>query len=202
MARIPINDENEAVAQEQPPEQPDPQPAQRDPRASNSPGDGQRNEASGQRNESKELAELRAERDSLFERLARATAEYKNSQRRMQADADQRLQYANSSLIKALLPVIDNFERALSVDPDKTDPRSLLKGMQIVHDQWMAVLKQQQVEEIAPQPGTPFDPSQHEALMQQESTYAVPTVTQLMQKGYAMHGRTLRPAQVAVSKSV
>ena len=195
MARIPINDDDEAVAQEQLPEQPDPQPAPQEPRASAP-------RADGQRNESKELAELRAERDSLFERLARATAEYKNSQRRMQADADQRLQYANSSLIKALLPVIDNFERALSVDPDKTDPRSLLKGMQIVHDQWMAVLKQQQVEEIAPQAGTPFDPSQHEALMQQESTYAVPTVTQLMQKGYAMHGRTLRPAQVAVSKSV
>ena len=193
MARIPINDENEAMAEEQPFEQPDPQP-QPDQRASNSPGD-------GQRSESNELAALRAERDSLFERLARATAEYKNSQRRMQADADQRLQYANSSLIKALLPVIDNFERALSVDPEKTDPRSLLKGMQIVHDQWMAVLKQQQVEEIAPQAGTPFDPSQHEALMQQDSTYTVPTVTQLMQKGYAMHGRTLRPAQVAVSKT-
>jgi molecular chaperone GrpE len=149
-----------------------------------------------------ELESLRAERDSLYERLARATAEFKNSQRRLQTDLDQRVQYANSTLIKALLPVIDNFERALSVDPDKTDPRTLLKGMQIVHDQLMAVLKQQQVEEIAPAAGTPFDPSQHEALMQQESTYAVPTVTQLMQKGYAMHGRTLRPAQVAVSKSV
>jgi len=156
------------------------------------------NEAGG----ADELQALRAERDSLYERLARATAEFKNSQRRLQTDLDQRVQYANSTLIKALLPVIDNFERALSVDPEKTDPRTLLKGMQIVHDQWMAVLKQQQVEEIAPAAGTPFDPSQHEALMQQESTYAVPTVTQLMQKGYAMHGRTLRPAQVAVSKSV
>src|SRR5437764_2473507 len=192
MARIPINEQNEAVDQE--PMGNAQQPAPEEPRPS-TPGDGQRSESS-------ELATLRAERDSLFERLARATAEYKNSQRRMQADADQRLQYANSSLIKALLPVIDNFERALSVDPDKTDPRTLLKGMQIVHDQWMSVLKQQQVEEIAPEPGTPFDPSRHEALMQQDATYPVPTVTQLLQKGYAMHGRTLRPAQVAVSKSV
>ena len=78
------------------------------------------------------------------------------------------MQYANQSLIKSLLPVIDNFERALAVDPAKADAASILKGMQIVHDQWLAVLKQQQVEEIAPQPGTPFDPTRHEALMQQD----------------------------------
>ena len=149
-----------------------------------------------------ELTALRAERDSLFDRLARATAEFKNSQRRLQQDLEQRTQYANSSLIKSLLPVIDNFERALLVDPTKTDTASVLKGLQIVHDQLMAVLRQQHVEEIAPTPGVPFDPSQHEALLQQDSIYKTPTVVQLMQKGYTLHGRTLRPAQVAVSKSV
>ena len=102
---------------------------------------------------------------------------------------------------KRLLPVIDNFERALTVDPAKTDTVSVLKGLQIVHDQLMSVLRQQQVEEIAPPAGTPFDSSRHEALMQQDSIYKTPTVVQLMQKGYALHGRTLRPAQVAVSKS-
>ena len=145
---------------------------------------------------------LKAERNSLYERLARATAEFKNSQRRLEQDLDQRTQYANSSLIKALLPVIDNFERGLAVDSTKTDTTSVLKGLQIVHDQLMSVLRQQQVEEIAPAPGTPFDPSRHEAIMQQDSTYTTPTVVQLLQKGYGLHGRTLRPAQVAVSKSV
>ena len=149
-----------------------------------------------------ELDKVRAERDSLFDRLARATAEFKNSMKRLEQDVDQRAQYANSTLIKNLLPVIDNFERALAVDPAKADAASILKGMQIVHDQWMTVLKQQQVEEVAPAPGTPFDPSQHQALMQQEAVYPVPTVVQLLGKGYALHGRTLRPAQVAVSKSV
>jgi molecular chaperone GrpE len=148
-----------------------------------------------------ESQRIRAERDSLFDRLARATADFKNSQKRLEQEMDQRVQYANSSLIKSLLPVIDNFERALAVDPTKADAASILKGMQIVHDQWMNVLKQQQVEEIAPAPGTPFDPNQHQAVMQQEATYPVPTVTQLLAKGYALHGRTLRPAQVAVSKS-
>lgn len=145
---------------------------------------------------------LKTDRDSLYDRLARATAEFKNSQRRLQQDLEQRTAYANSSLIKSLLPVIDNFERALAVDGSKSDAASVLKGLQIVHDQLMSVLRQQQVEEIAPPAGVPFDPSQHEALMQQDSIYKTPTVVQLMQKGYMLHGRTLRPAQVAVSKSV
>ena len=148
-----------------------------------------------------DLEKLQAERDALFERLARVSAEFRNSQRRLEQEKEQAVQYANSVLLKALLPVLDNLERALAVDPNTTDAASILKGMQILYDQWMNVLKQQKVEPIAPEPGTPFDPNQHEALMQQDSEYTSPTVTQLFQKGYALHGRTLRPAQVAVSRS-
>jgi molecular chaperone GrpE len=145
---------------------------------------------------------LQQERDSLYERLARATADYQNSRKRLETEMDQRQQYANASLIKSLLPVIDNFERALAVDVGKADPASILKGLQVVHDQWLTVLKDQDVEVIAPQPGTPFDPQKHQALMQQAGQeYKEPTVTQLLQKGYALHDRTLRPASVAVSKS-
>jgi molecular chaperone GrpE len=143
---------------------------------------------------------VRAERDMLYEKLARAQADFQNSRKRIQAEADQRLQYANANLIKSLLPVIDNFERALAQDPSKTDAATLLKGMQIVHDQWLNVLKQQQVQEIAPQPGETFDPTRHEALMQQPSEHPDGSVVQLLQKGYALHDRTLRPAQVSVSK--
>ena len=151
-----------------------------------------------------EFERIRAERDMLFEKLARAQADFTNSRRRLQQESDQRAQYANASLIKSLLPVIDNFERALAQDPSKTDAATLLKGMQIVHDQWLNVLKQQQVEEIAPQPGEAFDPTRHEALMQQDAPqYAGKgqTVVQVLQKGYALGERVLRPAQVAVSRS-
>jgi molecular chaperone GrpE len=88
------------------------------------------------------------------------------------------------------------------VDPAKTDSAAILKGLQLVHDQWMQVLKSQLVEEIAPEPGTPFDPNKHAAVMQQpDSKYKDPTVTQMLQKGYALGDRVLRPAQVAVSKT-
>lgn len=149
-----------------------------------------------------EVEKLRAERDDLFQRMARLQAEFINSRRRLEAETDQRFQYANTNLIKALLPVIDSFERALAVDPQKADASGILKGMQIVHDQLMKVLGEHFVQEIAPEPGTPFDPSKHEALMQQaDEQYDEPTVTQLLQKGYALRDRTLRPAQVAVSKT-
>src|SRR5678815_5044936 len=149
-----------------------------------------------------DVTKLQEERDALFERLARTQADFKNAQKRLEADADQRAQYANSAMIKSLIPAIDNFERALSVDPSKADAAGILKGLQIVHDQLIKVLRDQKVEEIAPQSGERFDPTRHEALMQQEAPqYDEPSVTQLLQKGYALHGRTLRPAGVAVSRT-
>ena len=188
MSRVPINDEDNT----------DPGPAPPDEEVLEA--EDERRRAGGP--ESNEMLQLRAERDDLYQRLARAQADYQNSRKRLEADVEQRLQYANAQLIKALLPVIDNFERALAVDAARTDAAAILKGMQIVHDQLMKVLGEHHVEEIAPDPGTPFDPARHEALMQQPAEqYDEPTVTQLLQKGYALRDRTLRPAQVAVSKT-
>lgn len=152
-----------------------------------------------------EFAKVKAERDDFYNRLARATADFKNTQKRLQDEFDQRVKYANQSLIKELLPVIDNFERALAVDPEKVEARKILTGLQLVHDQWLSTLKQNKVEEIAPQPGEVFDPTRHEALMQNEAPPEFAgmgtIVLNLFQKGYALHGRTLRPAQVVVSKA-
>ena len=149
-----------------------------------------------------DLRKLQEERDALFEQVARVQADFRNAQKRLESEKQQAVQFANSRLITSLLPVIDNFERALEQDPSKVDAVTIMKGMQIVHDQFINVLKQQNVEVLAPEPGTPFDPNQHQALMQQPSDkYQEPTVTQLMQKGYSQHGRVLRPAAVAVSKT-
>jgi molecular chaperone GrpE len=185
MTRIPIDDDEQ---------QPQDQVLEGEPPAQGGGG------AGGAGGDANEFERVRAERDMLFEKLARAQADFTNSRRRLQQESDQRAQYANASLIKSLLPVIDNFERALAQDPSKTDAATLLKGMQIVHDQWLNVLRQQEVQEIAPQPGEAFDPTRHEALMHQPSEHPDGAVVQVLQKGYALHDRTLRPAQVSVSK--
>src|SRR6478609_1654568 len=105
--------------------------------------------------DSNEITKLRAERDQLYQSLARAQADFQNSRRRLEADKEQAVQYANSTLLKSLLPVIDNFERALAVDAGKADAGSILKGLQLVHDQLMAELQSNGVEVVAPEPGTP-----------------------------------------------
>lgn len=149
-----------------------------------------------------DLDAMKAERDQLYQKLARVQADFTNSRRRLEQDFDQQLMYANENLIKSLLPVIDNFERALLVDPATTDSGSIQKGLQLVHDQLMDVLKKFNVEAVSPEVGTPFDPSKHQAVMQQPSEeYAEPTVTQLYQKGYVFNNRALRPASVVVSKA-
>jgi molecular chaperone GrpE len=182
MTRIPIDDPND-------PQRPADAPQ---------PGAG---DVPGGADDGNEIIQLRSERDQLYERLARATAEFKNTQRRLETEFEQRAQYANTSLLKSLLPPIDSFERALAQDPAKVDAATLLKGLQISHDQLMSVLRQQKVEPIAPKPGDPFDPTLHEAVMQQPTdAYPEPAVTMLLEKGYALQGRTLRPAKVAVSK--
>jgi molecular chaperone GrpE len=151
--------------------------------------------------EASEIEKLRAERDELFERLARATADFKNSQKRLQADKHLAVQFANSALIKSLLPIIDNFERVLAQDPAKVDSATMLKGMQIVYDQFVAELRKQHVEAIAPNRGDVFDPNLHQAVMQEVSTeFPQNTVMQVLSKGYLHHDRILRPAMVSVSK--
>ena len=140
---------------------------------------------------------LRDERDKLMY----AVAESQNMRKRLEAEKEQAVQYANQALIRTLIPIIDNFERALAVDPAKTDAASVLKGLQLVHDQLMKELEKQNVEVIDPKPGTPFDPTRHEALMEQPNPNLKPgTVAQALTRGYALKGRTLRPASVMIVK--
>lgn len=147
-----------------------------------------------------EIERLTLEKQQLFERLARAQAEFQNSRRRLEQDQEQALQYANQSLLRTLLPLMDNLERAVAVDATKVDAASILQGVTVVRDQFEAMLKAQRIDIVAPKPGDPFDPARHEALLQQPSEHPEGHVSMLLNKGYALMGRTLRPAQVAVSK--
>ncbi|MGF1632855.1 MAG: nucleotide exchange factor GrpE [Phycisphaerae bacterium] len=147
-----------------------------------------------------EIERLRAEKDAAFEKMARVQAEYQNSRRRLDTEFAQRLQIASAELIRAILPVIDNFERGLAVDPATASTESILQGLQGVHDQMLEVLARQGVERVSPEAGTPFDPNEMEALMQESAEGEPNHVTRVFQPGYKINGRPLRPAQVAVSK--
>jgi len=148
------------------------------------------------------LAALRAERDDLLGRLQRVSADYANFQKRVQRDVELAREFANESLLKALLPIFDDMERALAAakaHPD--DTATLVTGMQMVHDNALstAVAFGLAVIDAA---GKPFDPSLHAALLQQPSDDVPPqTVLNEVQKGYTLKGRLLRPAQVIVSKA-
>lgn len=148
------------------------------------------------------LEAAEAERDDLLARLQRVSADYMNYQKRAQRDLQQARLFANEDLIKALLPVIDDMERALAAAREnhgEDDP--LFMGMQLVHDKAIDTLGRFGVKVIEAE-GKPFDPDSHTAMMQQPVDDCEPnTVLQEVQRGYQLRGRTIRPAAVVVSKS-
>ena len=145
---------------------------------------------------------LQVQRDELMARLQRVSADYLNYQKRTQRDLAQAREFANESLIKSLLPILDDVERALAAGRDnhgQDDP--LLLGMQMVHDKALETLSRFGLRVIEAQ-GREFDPDRHTAMMQQPSAEHAPnTVVQEIQRGYELKGRAIRPAAVIVSKS-
>src|SRR5690606_31490775 len=103
------------------------------------------------------------------EKLARVQADFTNSRKRLESDMEQRLAYANQGVIEALLPIMDNFERALAQDPTKVDAATLLKGMALVAEQVRSLISKYGVEAVEPKVGDDFDHTLHQAIMQQES---------------------------------
>ena len=144
---------------------------------------------------------LREERDDLMTRLQRVSADYMNYQKRIQKDIQQARDFANEQLMKELLGVLDDMERALAAareNHSEDDP--LLTGMRLVHDKAIDTLGRFGLAAIEAA-GKQFDPEMHSALLEQESEDHPPkTVVQEVQRGYQLKGRTIRPASVIVSK--
>ncbi len=147
------------------------------------------------------LESLRAERDDLMARLQRVSADYLNYQKRVQKDAAQALDFANEQLIKSLLGVLDDMDRALAAareNRDEDDP--LLAGMQLVYDKALETLGKFGLTVIEAE-GKMFDPELHAAILQQPSGEHPPmTILAETQTGYRLNGRTIRPSAVIVSK--
>jgi molecular chaperone GrpE len=145
-----------------------------------------------------ELQKLRAERDSLLDRLARAQAEFENARRRATKEQHDFRDYAAADAIKSLLPVMDSFERALQV---KADPGELRNGVELIYKQLQDALAKLGVRAI-PTKGEQFDPHVHEAIeMVETSDAADHEVIEELQRGYKIKDRLLRPAMVKVAKN-
>jgi molecular chaperone GrpE len=147
---------------------------------------------------SAEFQKLKAERDSLYDRLARAQAEFDNARRRASKEQQDFRDFAAADAIKTLLPVIDSFERALQMKSEGKDFRS---GVELIYKQLQDALGKLGVHAI-PAKGEPFDPRYHEAIEMVE-TSDVPDheVIEELQRGYKIKERLLRPAMVKVARN-
>nr|WP_246565408.1 nucleotide exchange factor GrpE [Paenibacillus faecis] len=146
-----------------------------------------------------ELEKLRAEAEEHKQRLLRTQADFDNFRRRTLKEKEELGKYASAKLITELLPVIDNFERALSTTADNADLSSYAKGVEMIFRQLEGILKTEGLTAMEPV-GTPFNPEFHQAIMQVESDeYEEGTVVEVVQKGYLLKDKVLRPAMVKVS---
>ena len=147
----------------------------------------------------KELAAVVAERDEYLDHLRRLKAEFENYRKRVQRDHEELRLRAAETVVESLLPVLDNMSRALEAG-DKHGEGQLAAGLQLVTDQLSGTLAGHGLEGIPVEPGDLFDPNLHEAIMTQASPdFDEGTVIQVLERGYLLHGRLLRPAKVIVA---
>lgn len=150
--------------------------------------------------EDNEVEQLQAKLDQSENDYLRLRADFDNYRRRVLKDTEAASKYRSQNLVTDLLPVLDNFERALDMDPQSEEAKSLLKGMEMVFRLLKQAIEAEGVTEIAPD-GETFDPNFHQAVMQEASdSHKSGTVIQTLQKGYQLKDRIIRPAMVKVSE--
>jgi molecular chaperone GrpE len=147
-----------------------------------------------------EIEKLRLEAEEHQQRLLRVQADYDNFRRRTVKEKEELAKYASSVLITQLIPVIDNFERALTTGDESTNGSAYAKGVEMIFRQFMDVMS---AEGLTPMNsvGEAFNPEYHQAIMQVESDeYEEGIVVEEIQKGYLLKDKVLRPAMVKVSQ--
>ncbi|MHB9053138.1 MAG: nucleotide exchange factor GrpE [Thermoleophilia bacterium] len=142
--------------------------------------------------------EVLRERDEYLESLQRLQAEFANFRKRVLRDSEQQTKQASSKVIEELLPVLDNFERAMRAAAQH-DEKLLTDGVELVYNQLRDILTRRGLCEIEAE-GAAFDPAQHEAVLCQPSgKHEEGTVIQVLEKGYQLEDKVVRPAKVIVS---
>jgi molecular chaperone GrpE len=142
------------------------------------------------------------ERATFKDLLQRTRADFENYQKRMQRDLAQERRYAQAPLAKDLLPALDNLHRALVAAGHAGETGPLVEGVRMVQTQILDILRRHGITPIEAQ-GKPFDPNLHQAVMQTPTMDVPPqTVVQVVEQGFMIHDRVLRPASVVVAAPV
>ena len=144
--------------------------------------------------------EVAAECGRHCERLQRVAAEFENYRKRVQRDNQALVLRAGEGVLESLLPVLDNMQRALE-SAERHEEGQLIKGVEIVSGQLRSVLEGHGLDQVPAEPGLPFDPNIHEAVVAQESDeFDEGAIITVLEPGYLLHGRLLRPARVIVAR--
>jgi len=154
--------------------------------------------------DSKELHDaietLQKEKNEVFEKLQRISADYANFQKRVPRQISDSINYEKEKIIKSLLPVLDNFERTIHNANKSENIEALAKGVQIVYDHMLDILKSHGVEQLITL-NQKFNPAIHEALVSKnEPDKENSIVLEEYQKGYKLNERVIRPSKVVVNK--
>jgi molecular chaperone GrpE len=146
------------------------------------------------------LGEAEKELSEHREAMLRMQAEMENLRKRLIRDLERSRKFALERVMSDLLPIVDSFERGLQADGDSTTVEALLEGKSLIFRMLGKTLGEHGLEELSPL-GEVFDPEQHEAMtMQPSEEYPENTVMEVLQKGFRLHDRLLRPAMVVVSR--
>jgi molecular chaperone GrpE len=139
------------------------------------------------------LAEAQAKMEQQRDTLMRAVADAENARKRAQAEVASARKYALESFAEGLLPVMDSLEAARKTGD--------VSGVELTLKQLRSALEKSSIREIDPKPGERFDPHRHQAMAAVEAKADPNTIVAVMQKGYSLHDRVLRPALVTVAKA-
>lgn len=147
-----------------------------------------------------DVQKLRAERDALFDRLARLQAEFDNFRKRSGKENSEFRDYAVADAARSMIPVLDSL--ALALKNADAHPENFRKGVELIHKQFQEAMQKLNVQRVEAQ-GQPFDPRFHEAIEMVESNEVADNhVLEELQAGYRLKDRLLRPAMVRVAKNV
>lgn len=148
-----------------------------------------------------ELDNALKEKEELLTRFKRLQADFLNYKKRVEKEKDSLVNYGIETLTVDILPVLDNFERALEAEVDKdNEDDSFFKGIEMIYDSLVGVLNKNDIKEMESLE-EPFDPEYHHAVaMEASEEYEENTVIKILQKGYIMKDKVIRPSMVIVSK--